>query len=193
MDGTVDDRSNPEDAAAWPANLKVAVNLSAVQFNKGNLFDVVLCALVESGLGPERLELEITESALLDKQAAHLQTVRQLKNLGISIALDDFGTGYSSATYVTKFPIDRIKIDKSFTQGAGDRRDCAAVIASILALARGLDIAITAEGVQTEQQFQMLRNSGVECAQGYLFGRPAPLSVFLAENFSQAGQARAAS
>jgi diguanylate cyclase (GGDEF)-like protein len=182
-----------KDAASWPASLKVAVNLSAVQFNKGNLFDVVVCALVETGLGPERLELEITESALLDKQAAHLQTVRQLKNLGISIALDDFGTGYSSASYVTKFPIDRIKIDKSFTQGSSDRRDCAAVIASILALARGLDIAITAEGVETEQQFQMLRNSGVECAQGYLFGRPVPLSVFLAENFSRTGQARAAS
>ena len=178
------------DAASWPAHLRLAVNLSAVQFNKGNLFDVVLCALVVSGLSPDRLELEITESALIENEAAHLQTIRQLKNLGITIALDDFGTGYSSASYVTRFPFDRIKIDKSFTQGAAERRDCAAVIASVLALARGLDIAVTAEGVETEKQFQMLRNAGVECAQGYLFGRPVPLSRLLDENFALAWRGR---
>jgi EAL domain-containing protein (putative c-di-GMP-specific phosphodiesterase class I) len=172
------------DAASWPENVRLAVNLSAVQFNKGNLFEVVLCALVESGLSPDRLELEITESALLDRQAAHLQTIRQLKNLGITVALDDFGTGYSSASYLTKFPFDRIKIDKSFTQGATERRDCAAVIASVLALARGLDIAVTAEGVETERQFQFLRNAGVECAQGRLFGEPVPAPRFAAENFA---------
>ena len=138
-----------------------------------------MCALVLSGLTPDRLEIEITELALLDKEAEHLKTIRQLKNLGITIALDDFGTGYSSASYVTKFPFDRIKIDKSFTQGAAERKDCAAVIASVLALARGLDIAVTAEGVETEKQFQMLRNAGVECAQGYLFGRPLPLLRFV--------------
>jgi diguanylate cyclase (GGDEF)-like protein len=176
------------DAAAWPAHLRIAVNLSAVQFNKGNLFDVVLCALVVSGLSPDRLEFEITESALLDKEAAHLQTIRQLKNLGITIALDDFGTGYSSASYVTKFPIDRIKIDKSFTQGAAERRDCAAVISSVLALARGLDIAVTAEGIETEKQFQMVRNAGIECAQGYLFSIPVPLSRFIDENLMPQGR-----
>jgi diguanylate cyclase (GGDEF)-like protein len=178
------------DAASWPAHMRVAVNLSAVQFNKGNLFDVVLCALVVSGLSPDRLELEITESALLEREAAHLQTIRQLKNLGITLALDDFGTGYSSASYVTRFPFDRIKIDKSFTQGAAERRDCAAVIASVLALARGLDIAVTAEGVETERQFQMLRNSGVECAQGYLFGRPQPLQHFIEENLALSRRGR---
>jgi diguanylate cyclase (GGDEF)-like protein len=171
------------DASSWPACIKLAVNLSAVQFNKGNLFEVVLCALVESGLNAERLELEITESALLDRQAAHLQTIRQLKNLGVTVALDDFGTGYSSASYVTKFPFDRIKIERSFTQGAIERRDCAAVIASVLALARELDMSVTAEGVETERQFQMLRNAGIECAQGYLFGRPAPQKLFMEENF----------
>jgi EAL domain-containing protein (putative c-di-GMP-specific phosphodiesterase class I) len=117
-----------------------------------------------------------------------LQTIRQLKNLGITIALDDFGTGFSSASYVTKFPVDRIKIDKSFTQGAAERRDCAAVVASALALARGLDIAVTAEGIETEKQFQMVRNAGVECAQGYLFGAPVPLSRFLDENFALSRQ-----
>jgi diguanylate cyclase (GGDEF)-like protein len=172
------------DAASWPAHMKIAVNLSAVQFNKGNVFDVVLCSLVESGLSPDRLELEITESALLDKEAVHLQTIRQLKNLGITFALDDFGTGYASASYVTKFPIDRIKIDKSFMQGAAERRDCSAVIASVLALARGLDIVVTAEGIETEQQFQIARNAGIECAQGNLFGGPVPLDRFIAENFA---------
>jgi EAL domain-containing protein (putative c-di-GMP-specific phosphodiesterase class I) len=160
--------------------------------NKGNLFDVVLCALVVSGLSPDRLELEITESALLENEVSHLQTIRQLKNIGITIALDDFGTGYSSASYVTKFPFDRIKIDRSFTQGAAERRDCAAVIASALALARGLDIAVTAEGIETETQFQMARNAGIECAQGYLFGAPAPLSRFRDETFALSRQ-RAAS
>jgi diguanylate cyclase (GGDEF)-like protein len=169
------------DAAAWPEALRVSVNLSAFQFNKGNLFDVVLCALVESGLDPERLELEITESALLDNQVSHLQTIRQLKNLGITMALDDFGTGYSSASYLTNFPFDKIKIDKSFIQGAEQRRDCAAVIASVLALARGLEIAVTGEGVETEQQFQMLRKAGVEFAQGFLFARPVPQPRFIAE------------
>jgi diguanylate cyclase (GGDEF)-like protein/PAS domain S-box-containing protein len=170
-----------KDAAGWPEALRVSVNLSAFQFNKGNLFDVVLCALVESGLNPERLELEITESALLDNQASHLQTIRQLKNLGITMALDDFGTGYSSASYLTNFPFDKIKIDKSFIQGAEQRRDCAAVIASVLALARGLDMAVTAEGVETEHQFQMLRNAGVEYAQGFLFSQPVPQARFLSE------------
>jgi diguanylate cyclase (GGDEF)-like protein len=170
-----------KDAASWPEALRVSVNLSAFQFNKGNLFDVVLCALVESSLNPERLELEITESALLDNQASHLQTIRQLKNLGITMALDDFGTGYSSASYLTNFPFDKIKIDKSFIQGAEHRRDCAAVIASVLALARGLDMAVTAEGVETEHQFQMLRKAGVEYAQGYLFARPLPLARFMTE------------
>ena len=170
-----------KDAACWPEAIRVSVNLSAFQFHKGNLFDVVLCALVESGLNPERLELEITESALLDNQASHLQTIRQLKNLGITLALDDFGTGYSSASYLTNFPFDKIKIDKSFIQGAEQRRDCAAVIASVLALARGLEMAVTAEGVETEHQFQMLRKAGVEYAQGFLFARPVPQARFMAE------------
>ena len=170
-----------KDAACWPEALRISVNLSAFQFNKGNLFDVVLCALVESSLNPERLELEITESALLDNQASHLQTIRQLKNLGITLALDDFGTGYSSASYLTNFPFDKIKIDKSFIQGAEHRRDCAAVIASVLALARGLEMAVTAEGVETEHQFQMLRKSGVEYAQGFLFAPPVPQARFMAE------------
>jgi diguanylate cyclase (GGDEF)-like protein/PAS domain S-box-containing protein len=165
-----------KDAASWPAGIKVAVNISAVQFKKGNLFDVILCTLVESGLVPERLELEITETALLENQGAHLATIRQLKNLGISLALDDFGTGHSSINYLTVFPFDKIKIDKSFTQGVLKRRDYKAVVASTLALARGLGTVTTAEGVETAEQFDYMRQAGVDLVQGYLFGRPVPAS-----------------
>ena len=164
------------DAASWPSHVNIAINISAVQFQKGNLFDVVLCTLVETGLAPERLELEITETSLLDNQEAHLATIRQLKNLGISMALDDFGTGYSSVTYLTNFPFDKIKIDRSFTQGVLNRRDCAAVVSSVLALAQGLGTKTTAEGIETEEQFEYMRKAGVDLAQGYLFGRPFPIA-----------------
>ena len=164
------------DAAAWPAHIKLAVNISAVQFKKGNLFEVMLRTLMETGFAPERLELEITETSLLENQEAHLTTIRQLKNLGISMALDDFGTGYSSVNYLANFPFDKIKIDKSFTQGVLGRRDCKAVVASTLALAQGLGTVTTAEGVETEEQLEYLRAAGVDLVQGYLFGRPAPIS-----------------
>ena len=165
------------DAAAWPAHIKVAVNIAAAQFSKGNLFDLVLCALVDSGLSPERLELEIADTSLFENnRAAHLQTIRQLKNLGVSIVLDDCGAGYSSASYLTGFPFDKIKIDRSVTQGLASRRDCAAVVASVLALARGLDIATAAKGVENSEQFEALLSAGVDYAQGYLFGRPVPHS-----------------
>jgi diguanylate cyclase (GGDEF)-like protein len=164
------------DAAAWPAHIKLAVNISAVQFKKGNLFEVMLRTLMETGFAPERLELEVTETSLLENQEAHLTTIRQLKNLGISMALDDFGTGYSSVNYLANFPFDKIKIDKSFTQGVLSRRDCKAVVASTLALAQGLGTVTTAEGVETEEQLEYLRTAGVDLVQGYLFGRPAPVS-----------------
>jgi EAL domain-containing protein (putative c-di-GMP-specific phosphodiesterase class I) len=165
------------DAAAWPPHIRIAVNISTVQFNKGNLFDVILRALVDSGLSPERLELEIADTTLLEKnQAAHLQTIRQLKNLGVSMALDDCRTGYSSASYLTSFPFDKIKIDKPVTQGFASRRDCAAIVASVLALARGLGIATAAKGVESGEQWEALQAAGVDFAQGYLFGRPVPHS-----------------
>ena len=164
------------DAVSWPENIKVAVNLSAGQFRSGALFDVILCALVESGLPPERLELEITESLLLQGKESNVLVIQQLKNIGITIALDDFGTGYASLSYLLMFPFDKIKIDKSFTQGLLTRTSCMAVVASILTLARGLEIAVTAEGVETNSQFELLRAQGVNYVQGYLFGRPRPLA-----------------
>ena len=160
------------DASSWPEHIKVAVNLSAVQFRKGNLFDVILCALVESGLAPERLELEITESVLLENEADYRLMLQQLKNIGVTIVLDDFGQGYSSLGYITRFPVDKIKIDKAFTQGLSRRVECTAIVSSVLTLARGLDIMTTAEGVETEEQFELLRAAGVDVVQGYLLGRP---------------------
>jgi len=165
-----------KDAARWPENIKVAVNLSAGQFRTDSLFDVILCALVESGLAPERLELEITESLLLRDKESTVLVIQQLKNIGITIALDDFGTGYASLSYLLSFPFDKIKIDKSFTQGLLTRADCMAVVASILTLARGLEIAVTAEGVETNPQYELLRAQGVVYVQGYLLGRPRPLA-----------------
>ncbi len=165
------------DAMTWPDEIKVAVNLSAAQFRSGALFDVILCALVESGLPPERLELEITESLLLENKENHRVVIQQLKNIGVTIVLDDFGTGYASLSYLTAFPFDKIKIDQSFTQDLSSRVDCAAVVASVISLARSLDIAVTAEGVETREQFELLRTAGVNQVQGYLFGRPGPLAA----------------
>lgn len=168
-----------QDAASWPRDVQLAVNVSAIQFKHGNLFDVIMRALLLSGLSPQRLHIEVTETALLEEQLQQLQTFRQLKNMGITLVLDDFGTGFSSANYLTTFPFDKIKIDKSFVQRL-DKRECAAVMASAVALARGLGMSITAEGIETESQFQDVRSLGIDFAQGYLFARPMPFDEFSA-------------
>jgi diguanylate cyclase (GGDEF)-like protein len=167
-----------EQAVKWPATMKVAVNLSAVQLHNANLLDYVMCALVESGLPPERLELEVTETALIEYEAESLLFLRKLKNLGITVVLDDFGTGYSSLSQLTMFPFDKIKIDKSFTRNMTTRADCAAIITAVLALARSLDIETTAEGVETDDQLRILRIAGVSTVQGYLIRPPCPASEF---------------
>jgi len=163
-------------AASWPADVKVAVNLSPVQFRKTNLSDLVMEALAWAGLSPERLELEITETALIESAAECLPALHRFKSAGIAIALDDFGTGYSSLSQLTMFPFDRIKIDKWFTQNLTKRSECAAIISAALTLAQNLDIATTAEGVETNDQFQLLRLAGVTSLQGYLFKRPCPIA-----------------
>lgn len=170
------------DAATWPDHLKVAINLSAHHFKRGNLFDVVLCSLVESGLSPARLELEITESTLLDKRSDHMPTLRQLRNIGVSIVLDDFGTGVASAQNLAYYPFDKIKIDRSFVQGMATQRKCSAIVASTLALAHGLDIAVAAEGIETDEQLQQLCSAGIDFAQGYLIGKPMTVGDFLRSN-----------
>jgi len=162
------------DAVSWPADVKVAVNLSPVQFRKTNLPEVVVSALTRSSLAPQRLELEMTETALIESAAECLPAFQRFKSLGIAIALDDFGTGYSSLSQLTMFPFDRIKIDKSFTQNLTKRADCAAIISATLTLANNLNIATTAEGVETAEQCRLLRLAGVTSLQGYLFKRPVP-------------------
>jgi EAL domain-containing protein (putative c-di-GMP-specific phosphodiesterase class I) len=163
-------------AATWPRDVKIAVNLSPLQFRESNLPDVVMCVLAESGLSPGRLELEITETALIESSTECLPVLRQFKNLGITVALDDFGTGYSSLSQLTMFPYDKIKIDKSFTQNMTKRAECAAIIAGTLTLAHSLGMATTAEGVETADQYRLLRLAGVTSLQGYLFKRPGPAS-----------------
>ncbi|EJW11301.1 diguanylate cyclase [Rhodovulum sp. PH10] len=162
------------EAARWPDDVRVAVNVSPVQFDKSNLLDVIMMALVDSGLPPDRLEIEITERVLLEWDADRLSTLHQLKNLGVSISLDDFGTGYSSLGHLRTFPFDKLKIDRSFIAEMLDHSDCAAIVCAIAALARSLDVVTVAEGIETEAQFQALRAAGVTQAQGYLIGRPVP-------------------
>jgi diguanylate cyclase (GGDEF)-like protein/PAS domain S-box-containing protein len=164
------------EAVKWPAEVKVAVNLSLVQFRKTDLPDVVGRSLVDAGLRPERLELEITETALIESAAECLPALRQFKALGITVVLDDFGTGYSSLSQLAMFPFDRIKIDKSFTQNMTKRSECAAIISATLTLAQSLDMQTTAEGVETVDQYRLLRLAGVTSLQGFLFKRPGPAS-----------------
>ncbi|QFI77287.1 bifunctional diguanylate cyclase/phosphodiesterase [Bradyrhizobium betae] len=163
------------DAAAWPSDLMVAVNLSPIQFKEAELFETICAALADSGLPPQRLEIEITESVLLERGVENHAFMERLKQLGIELALDDFGTGYSSLSYLTAFPFDKIKIDKSFIRNLTHQPRSSAIISSIVTLARGLDMSVTAEGVETAEEFERLTALGVNFAQGYLFGRPQPV------------------
>ena len=163
------------DAAAWPSDLMVAVNLSPIQFKEADLLDVISAALRDSGLSPPRLEIEITESVLLERGTENHAFMERLKSIGIELALDDFGTGYSSLSYLTAFPFDKIKIDKSFIRNLTHQPRSSAIISSIVTLARGLDMSVTAEGVETSDEFEWLKALGVNFAQGYLFGRPLPI------------------
>lgn len=170
------------EAASWPGDQMVAVNLSPIQFKNSALYSVVESALAESGLAPHRLEVEITESVLLDDSLGNINTLQRLKKLGIRIALDDFGTGYSSLSYLRSFPFDKIKIDKSFINDMHDSREALAIIRAITGMSRSLDIETTAEGVETDEQFQRLKEEGCSLFQGYLFGRPQPSELRLINN-----------
>ena len=164
------------EAVKWPSFMKVAVNLSAVQLRSATLFDQIICVLAETGLPPERLELEVTETALIEYGTDAPVLLKKLRNLGITVALDDFGTGYSSLSQLTMFPFDKIKIDKSFTRNMTNRADCAAIISAVLALAKSLDIHTTAEGVEKNEQLRILALAGVTTVQGFLIHRPCPAS-----------------
>jgi diguanylate cyclase (GGDEF)-like protein/PAS domain S-box-containing protein len=162
------------EAARWPTDIKVAVNLSPVQFRSRNLVQVVVSALAHSGLSPKRLELEITESLFLAETEANLAILHQLRELGVSISMDDFGTGYSSLSYLRSFPFDKIKIDRSFVKDLAERPDCAAIVRAISGLGRSLNITTTAEGVETVDQLDRLRAEGCNEVQGFLFSAAKP-------------------
>jgi diguanylate cyclase (GGDEF)-like protein len=179
-------------AAAWPSELMVAVNLSPIQFKEADLFDVIGAALRDSGLSPQRLEIEITESVLLERGAENHAFMERLKSIGVELALDDFGTGYSSLSYLTAFPFDKIKIDKSFIRNLTHQPRSSAIISSIVTLARGLDMSVTAEGVETAEEFERLKALGVNFAQGYLFGRPLPIDLIELDGRSEGSQRDAA-
>ena len=167
------------EAKNWPDGQTISVNLSPIQFKNSTLISVVEGALLESGLEPWRLEVEITESVLLDDTLGNIRMLQNLKALGILIALDDFGTGYSSLSYLRSFPFDKIKIDRSFINDMNDSREALAIIRAITGMSRSLDIQITAEGVESREQFDKLKEEGCTLFQGYFFGRPQPSELRL--------------
>ena len=162
------------DAAGWSKDVRVAVNLSPIQFKNPNLVQSVTSALAVSRLAPDRLELEITESALLQDNEATLAALRRLRSFGVRIAMDDFGTGYSSLSYLHSFPFDKIKIDRSFIRELASRQNSMAIVRAVTGLGRSMGISIVAEGVETVEQLSLLRSEGCNEVQGFLFNRPRP-------------------
>ncbi|MBI3435528.1 MAG: EAL domain-containing protein [Proteobacteria bacterium] len=162
------------EAMTWPDDTAIAVNLSPVQFMSGNIVQAVITALAVSGLPAGRLELEITESVLFEDNDVNLATLHRLRLLGVRVALDDFGTGYSSLSVLRRFPFDKIKIDRSFVGELAHNPDCLAISQGIIALASGLGMKTTAEGVETRDQADILRAGGCDSAQGYLYGAARP-------------------
>jgi diguanylate cyclase (GGDEF)-like protein/PAS domain S-box-containing protein len=167
------------EATSWPDDVRVAVNLSPVQFGQRDLPRAVAAALAASGLAPERLELEITESVPLLDNEDNLAVLRELREMGVRIALDDFGTGYASLGYLQRFPFNKIKIDRSFVSRIGEAEQARTIVSTILGMCRTLGIAVTAEGVETRQELDFLQTHGCDQVQGYLFSRPVAASDVL--------------
>jgi diguanylate cyclase (GGDEF)-like protein len=165
-------------AASWSNKLTVAINLSPVQFHYSDLPAQVLSILLETGLAPHRLELEITEGVLVNDFERAIATLRRLKALGVSIAMDDFGTGYSSLRYLQAFPFDKIKVDKSFIDQLDENLQSQAIIRAVVGLAHGLALPVLAEGVETAGQLEFLKREGCDEMQGYLIGRPLPIENY---------------
>jgi len=159
--------------ADWPDDVRVAVNFSAAQFHNTSILQTIVQVLADADIAPSRLEIEITESMLLSKYGSALSILSSLLQLGVTVALDDFGTGFSSLTYLRKLPFSRIKIDQSFISDMLTQPDCAAIVKSVIGLARDLRIGVVAEGVETVDQLEYLRHTNCDEAQGYLISRPA--------------------
>jgi diguanylate cyclase (GGDEF)-like protein/PAS domain S-box-containing protein len=171
-------RTACREAASWPRPLRIGINLSPVQFQHGDLPRLVHQVLLETGLAPERLELEITEGVLIGDFTRALAILRRLKTLGVRIAMDDFGTGYSSLSYLQSFPFDKIKIDRAFVANLGHSRQAATIIRAVIALGRGLDLPVVAEGVETQEQLDFLASENCNEIQGYFVGRPQPIADY---------------
>jgi EAL domain-containing protein (putative c-di-GMP-specific phosphodiesterase class I) len=164
-------------AAQWPDHLKIAVNLSPVQFSIPNLYDVVKSTLAETKLAPHRLELEITERLFMEDSEKTLSTLHRLKELGVRISMDDFGTGYSSLSYLRSFPYDKIKVDRAFISDLAEGTEHVVIVQAVVSIARALGMATTAEGVETAGQREFLTALGCDEAQGYLFSAPVPIEA----------------
>jgi predicted signal transduction protein with EAL and GGDEF domain len=162
------------EAATWPANMGVAINLSPVQFREKSLVDIIAAALESAGLAADRLDLEITEGVLLSDEQGTMQTLNELVALGVRVSMDDFGTGYSSLSYLRKFPFDKIKIDQSFVSQLPEDDESAAIVRAIITMAKCLGMATTVEGVETQAQFAFSVDAGCDTLQGYLISRPLP-------------------
>jgi EAL domain-containing protein (putative c-di-GMP-specific phosphodiesterase class I) len=160
------------DAAAWPADVKIAVNLSPAQFKDRHLVRNVRAALEVSGLDPHRLELEITESVLLNDSSVILAILHEIKALGVQISMDDFGTGYSSLSYLRSFPFDKVKIDQSFIKDLPHDKNAMAIVRAIVGLSTTFGMSVTAEGVETDEQAIQLASEECHQLQGFLFSKP---------------------
>jgi diguanylate cyclase (GGDEF)-like protein len=181
------------EAKTWPSDLRVAVNVSPVQFRSKGLASIVTSAVASAGLVPDRLELEITETVLMHNNEETLTTLHQLQSLGVRISMDDFGTGYSSLSFLRSFPFDKIKIDQSFVRDVIDNPHSIGIIRAIADLGQSMGITTTAEGVETQQQLDQMRNEGCTEVQGYFYSRPVPASeiVALLSGFRDRAQAAA--
>lgn len=190
--GTFVLREACRDAASWPLPVKVSVNLSAVQLSRGDLVGIVLDALAESGLPPARLELELTESLLMENDGTARDRLDRLRAAGIHLSLDDFGTGFSSLSYLRTFAIDKVKIDQSFVRGLPEDRPAAAIIEAVVSLAGTLGLRVNAEGCETAEQLELLRKLGCDEVQGWFHGRPEPAPAIVASLLAQRDRAEAA-
>jgi EAL domain-containing protein (putative c-di-GMP-specific phosphodiesterase class I) len=179
-----------QEAASWVHPLTIAVNVSAIQLHHADFSRLVHEILIQTKLSPQRLEIEITETALVRDLVRALATLRQLKSMGIRIAMDDFGTGYSSLSNLRAFPFDKIKIDGSFIKSVDSSEQAATIVRAVLGLGRGLGLPVLAEGVETSDELEFLSNELCDEAQGYLLGRPAQIENFrhLTHNAGKAGE-----
>src|SRR5882757_8815745 len=168
------------EAASWPVPLQIAVNLSPAQFMHGDVVSLVHSILLETGLAPGRLELEITEGVLIEDFDRGLALLRRLKALGVRVSMDDFGSGYSSLSYLQAFPFDKIKIDRAFVMNLGRNPQSAAIVRAVIGLGHGLEMSIVAEGVETQEQLGFLSQEGCDAVQGYFIGKPLPIGQYAA-------------